>query len=239
MNHGPKAAALQSYFSGFLFRRCSVPDPLQSSVRILIVDDHGLFRESLARLLAAEPDFHMIGHCATAGEAAAMLKDQKIDLLLLDFDLGVHNCTELVRSVVEGGFEGKILLVTAGVSPSQAAELVRLGVVGIFLKHDLPALLTEAIRDIAGGKVWLDQKVLQSTVAWQPLSSRAPAPLTARERQVLSHIFEGLTNKEIAERLGTSEGSVKASIQQLFTKSGVRTRGQLVRVALEQYKDLL
>jgi len=213
-------------------------DSQRNTLRILIVDDHGLFRESLARLLAAEPDFQIMGHCGTIDEATGVLKDHQIDILLLDFDLGVHNCTEFVRSAVEGGFTGKILLVTAGVNASQAAELVRLGVVGIFLKHDLPALLTEAIRDVAGGKVWLDQKVLQSTVASVD-ANRAPTPLTARERQVLSHIFEGLTNKEIAERLGVSEGAVKASIQQLFSKTGVRTRSQLVRVALEQYKDLV
>jgi two-component system nitrate/nitrite response regulator NarL len=215
-----------------------MPDPQRDRVRILILDDHGLFRESLARLLAAVPDFEIVGHCGTAEEAAAMLKERQVDLLLLDFDLGNHTCTEFVRSSIGAAFKGKILLVTAGVSASQAAELVRSGVVGIFLKHDLPALLTEAIRDVAGGKVWLDQRVLQSTVA-RTAPNRAPAPFTARERQVLSHIFEGLTNKEIAGRLGVSEGAVKASIQQLFSKSRVRTRGQLVRVALEQYKDLL
>jgi len=214
-----------------------MPEYPQSAVRILIVDDHALFRESLARLLAAEPGFHIVGHCATSEDASAIIKDLKIDLLLLDFDLGVNNCTAFVRSTTEGGFDGKILLVTAGVSTSQAAELVRLGVVGIFLKNDLPALLTEAIRDIVAGKVWLDQKVLQHTVAGVS-ADRSPPTLTARERQVLSHIFAGLTNKEIAGQLGTSEGSVKASIQQLFSKTGVRTRGQLVRVALDQYKGL-
>jgi two-component system, NarL family, nitrate/nitrite response regulator NarL len=209
----------------------------RNTIRILIVDDHALFRESLARLLAAESDFDMIGHCATTEEAAVLLKDHEIDLLLLDFDLGHQNCIELVRSMFKQRFQGKILLVTAGISASQASELVRLGVVGIFLKQDLPALLTEAIRDVAAGKVWLDQKILQSTVA---VSSAQHAPaLTVRESQVLSLIFGGLTNKEIAERLGVSESSVKASLQQLFSKSGVRTRSQLVRVALERYKDLL
>jgi len=212
-------------------------DSRSDTIRILIVDDHGLFRESLARLLASEPDFQMIGHCGTSEEAANILQEHEVNVLVVDFDLGVHNCTLFVRSVVEGGFKGKILVVTAGVNASQSAELVRSGVVGIFLKHDLPALLTEAIRDIAGGKVWLDQRILQSTVAGTA-ATRALAPLTARERQVLSHIFEGLTNKEIAGQLGVSEGAVKASIQQLFSKTGVRTRSQLVRIALEQYKDL-
>jgi two-component system nitrate/nitrite response regulator NarL len=213
-------------------------DSQRSTIRILLLDDHGLFRESLARLLMTEPDFEIVGHCGTAEEADAMLKERQVDLLLLDFDLGYHTCAEFVRSSIGAGFNGKILLVTAGVNASQAAELVRSGVVGIFLKHDLPPLLTEAIRDVAGGKVWLDQRVLHSTVA-RISPDRAPAALTERERRVLSHIFQGLTNKEIAERLGASEGAIKASIQQLFSKLRVRTRGQLVRVALEQYKDLL
>jgi len=215
-----------------------VSDSQRSTIRILLLDDHGLFRESLARLLMTEPDFEIVGHCGTAEEADAMLKERQVDLLLLDFDLGDHTCAEFVRSSIGAGFNGKILLVTAGVNASQAAELVRSGVVGIFLKHDLPPLLTEAIRDVAGGKVWLDQRVLHSTVA-RISPDRAPAALTERERRVLSHIFQGLTNKEIAERLGASEGAIKASIQQLFSKLRVRTRGQLVRVALEQYKDLL
>ena len=203
--------------------------------RIVIVDDHALFREGLARLLAVEPDFEIVGRCATTDEADLLLKEQNIDLLLLDFDLGGHNCMGFVRSAVQEGFHGKILLVTAGVSAIHASELVRLGVVGIFLKHDLPTLLVEAIRAVAGGKVWLDQRVLQSTVA---SSGRSPASLTERERQVLSHIFEGLTNKEIGDRLGASEGAIKATIQQLFSKTGVRTRSQLVRVALENYASL-
>lgn len=215
-----------------------MPDSQPNAIRILIVDDHGLFRESLARLLAVEPDFQIIGCCATTEEASGMLAGHEIDILLLDFDLGVHDCAKFVRSAIENGFRGKILLVTAGVDATQAAELVRSGVVGIFLKHDLPALLTGAIREVADGKVWLDQKILQNTVAGVS-SPRVSARLTQREHQVLAHIFEGLTNKEIAERLGASEGSIKASIQQLFSKTGVRTRSQLVRVALERNKELL
>jgi len=91
------------------------------------------------------------------------------------------------------------------------------------------------------GKVWLDQEQLQTA-----LRSEATASLenqsrlfTQREQQVLSGVFEGLANKEIAGRLGVSESSVKATLQQLFSKTGVRTRSQLVRIVLEQYRDQL
>jgi len=202
------------------------------------VDDHALFRESLARLFASETDFKVIGTCGTTEEAAVLIKEQQVDLLMLDFDLGPSNCIGFVRSVKQQGFQGKILLVTAGVGNNHIAELVQLGVAGIFLKHDLPARLIEAIRDVLAGKVWLDQDMLKSTLV-VGATSRTAASLTARERQVLSHIFAGLSNKEIAEKLTVSEGGVKATIQQLFSKTGVRTRSQLVRLALEKYKELL
>lgn len=212
-----------------------MPDILTGTVRILLVDDHGLFRESLARLLAAEPDFQVAGLCATTEEALLLLAKQSIDLMLLDFDLGNQDCPKFIRSAIDGGFKGKILLVTAGVSANQAAELIHLGVVGIFLKHDLPVQLTRAIREVAQGQVWLNQKILTATMA----GSRPPGITpTERERQVLSRVLDGLSNKEIAAQLGVSEGSVKSTLQQLFSKTGVRSRSQLVRIALERYKDL-
>jgi DNA-binding NarL/FixJ family response regulator len=89
------------------------------------------------------------------------------------------------------------------------------------------------------GKVWMDQEQLQTA-----LSSEVAVPgetgsrrFTEREQQVLSCVFEGLANKEIAARIGVSESSVKATLQQLFSKTGVRTRSQLVRIVLEQYRD--
>ena len=211
-------------------------DSQQSPIRILIADDHGLFRESLARLLAAEAGFEIIAQCATTDEARSVIRTDRVDVALLDFDFGEYDCTNLVRSAVAEGFTGKILLVTAGINPTQAAALVRLGVSGIFLKHGLPSLLAQAIRDVVAGKVYLDEKMLRGAMA---VSEKPGLPPTKRERQVLSLIVEGLSNQKIGDRLGISEGSVKASIQQLFSKTGVRTRSQLVRIALEQYKDLL
>jgi two-component system nitrate/nitrite response regulator NarL len=102
-------------------------------------------------------------------------------------------------------------------------------------------LLAQGIRDVMAGKVWLDQEQLQialrSEVA-SPQENRTRR-FTQREQQVLSGVFEGLANKEIAGRLGVSEGSVKATLQQLFSKTGVRMRSQLVRIVLAQYRDQL
>jgi DNA-binding NarL/FixJ family response regulator len=134
------------------------------------------------------------------------------------------------------GFEGRFLIVTAGMSDAQSVEAVRLGVGGIFTKHSSPVSLARAIRKVMAGETWLDQTSLQALVEVTkrqetPDSNR---PFTERENQVLQGVFEGFSNKEIGARLDISESSVKAALQQLFHKTGVRTRSQLVRIALEE-----
>lgn len=210
-------------------------------VRILLVDDHALFRESVARLLAAEQDFEVVAHCGTTDEAARFLVRDSIDIVLLDFDFGDADCMAFMRSAAARNFKGKILIVTAGVTETQAAELIRSGIAGVFLKNNPPAQLSQAIRDVVEGKVWFAQQFLRTTVAAAAAvpSTAANAPLSEREREVLYRVFEGLANKEIADKLGVSESSVKATLQQLFRKTGVRTRSQLVRVALERFRNQL
>ena len=215
-----------------------MPDSAIPRVNILLVDDHALFRESVARLLTSEPGFEVTGHCNSVEEALAVLLKKHVDIVLLDFDLGQRDGGEFMRLARQQGFNGKVLVVTAGVEKEQAAELVRNGISGIFMKHDSAALLIEGIRDVLAGKVWFDRELLQEAMGGVgfPQESKAER-FTERERQVLSCVFEGLVNKEIAERIGVSESSVKATLQQLFSKTGVRTRSQLVRIALEQYRD--
>jgi len=212
----------------------------EQTLHILLVDDHALFRESVSRLLNAEAGFEVVAHCGVIEEALQVLRRKSIDLVLLDYDLGERNGQEFLRLAKEQGFNGKVLVVTAGVDAPSVSELIRSGISGVFRKHDSAALLTQGIRDVMAGKVWFDQEQLQSALADKG-SVAFPAHrrqrLTERERQVLSFVFEGLANKEIAARIGVSEAAVKSTLQQLFSKTGVRTRSQLVRVVLEQYRD--
>jgi two-component system, NarL family, nitrate/nitrite response regulator NarL len=209
-------------------------DGKAETIKVLILDDHELFRESLARLLAGEGGFDVL-HCDSIEEALSMLRQRPIDIVLLDLDLGQRDGRQFMRLAKQHHCDVKILVVTAGVLESDAAELIRAGVCGIFMKHYSPSLLTQGIRDVMAGKVWLEQRVLD--VALKRAAEGETDRFTQRERQVLSHLFEGLGNKEIAAEIGVSESSVKATLQQLFAKTGVRTRSQLVRIALEQYNN--
>ncbi len=217
-----------------------MPDALQREVTILLVDDHALFRESVARLLAAEPGFRVVAHCESVDQALEMLQKTQVDIVLLDYDLGQHDGGEFMPSANRQGFRGKVLVVTAGVEKEQATKLIRSGISGIFMKHHSASLLIEGIRDVLAGKVWFDRELLQEAVGGRSVLQESTASqFTDRERQVLSYVFEGLANKEIAERVGVSESSVKATLQQLFSKTGVRSRSQLVRIALEQHRNQL
>jgi DNA-binding NarL/FixJ family response regulator len=212
-------------------------------VRILIVDDHSLFRESVARLLNAEADFQVVADCGTIREALQVISSAQVDLVLLDFDLGQQTGVNFFNEARGVGFQGKVLIVTAGLTEMEGADMMLQGAAGIFMKHSSAAALSQGIRQVMSGGVWIEQQYLR-TIFDIPLAQRKSSrpehrKLSERERRVLNGILEGLSNKQIGDRLNISESSVKATLQQLFDKAGVRTRSQLVRVALEQYRDEL
>jgi len=122
--------------------------PASSKVRVLILDDHALFRESLARLLETEHDLE-VRHCASVSEGVATVAEWPADLVLLDFDLGNEKGSSFVEKAQEVGFKGRTLLLTAGVNELEAADLIRNGISGIVLKHSSAAELSESIRESA------------------------------------------------------------------------------------------
>jgi two-component system nitrate/nitrite response regulator NarL len=206
--------------------------------RILLIDDHSLFRESLVRLLDAHHDLQVTAHCASIQEALNVLDRNPIDIILLDYDLGEERGTELLQQIRLRDLPTRVLMVTAGMSDRVTRDVLQAGVAGVLYKHNNPDQLVEAIRKIAAGEMWLEEQIIRSLVSVtedQPAETRGRRPLTERQQGVLSGILEGLTNKEIAWNLKVSESSVKAVIQELFHKAGVRTRSQLVRIAIEKH----
>ncbi len=199
-------------------------------IRLLLLDDHILFREGLGRLLASEPDFEMLAECGTPKEALESLSRLPVDVVLLDFDLEDDTGSRFIAAARNAGYKGKILMVTAGMSPLDISVTQQLGISGIFLKHNPPRLLLEAIRAVASGSEWMDPRLTPAATT----GAKKDAHLSPREQQVLRYVFEGLSNKEMAYQLGVSQSSIKATLQHLFDKMGVRTRGQLVRIAIER-----
>lgn len=206
-------------------------------IRILLIDDHILFRESLVRLLETHAEFEVIARCSTVAEGRQALATSSVDVVLLDYDLGDHLGTELLAGLDVRASGIKVIVVTAGMGANATLNAINDGVAGLVLKHSDPRLLMEAIHKVAAGETWWDPGILHPSAAGD--SSENPRTsvraLTDRQRQVLRSILDGLTNKEIAARMQSSETAVKATIQELFNKAAVRTRSQLVRVAIERY----
>jgi two-component system nitrate/nitrite response regulator NarL len=211
----------------------------QPKIRVIVVDDHALFREGLSRLLQAEPGLEVLPPCASTDEALRAVQCSSVDVVLLDDDLGGERGLRFLVQANARQLRVRALLLTAGMSDSEALEALRWGAAGIFLKRNSYVSLRKAIATVAAGEVWVDQHYVRLALSQVDGADGGLHKLTERERQVLRGILEGLTNKEIAGQLAVSESSVKGALHQLFLKTGARNRAQLVRVILEKFRDYL
>ena len=209
--------------------------PAPSVIRVLIVDDHAVFRDSIARALRGEPGLEVAGHCGTVDEGLASARQQPPDVVILDYDLGYERGTRYVREAAEAGLSGAVLMLTAFLHEDEARRLLQMGVRGILLKlHSLDVVL-EAIRTVAQGGLWLDTPYQQLGSGPEAGPEAVDDALSEREQIVLGLVIRGQSNKEIAGVLNVSEPAVKATLQRIFNKLGVRTRAQLVRVGVERH----
>ena len=215
---------------------------MNSPIRIVLIDDHTLFRESLVRLLSAETGIEVVAHGGTLAEALELLGNNSIDVLLLDYDLGNEFGTELLQELGRREIGTRVLMVTAGMRDSVMFRALHEGLAGVVFKHSGTRQLVEAIQKVARGEMWLETEIMRSLIANSAQNGDIQASgrnLTDRQRDVLRCVLDGLSNKEIAAKMEVSETNVKAVIQELFHKAGVRTRSQLVRIAIEKYSDWL
>jgi two-component system, NarL family, nitrate/nitrite response regulator NarL len=209
-------------------------------IGVLITDDHSLFRESLSRYLRTTKGFRVVGECTTVKESVAALSGSQVDIVLLDYDLGEEQGLSLLSEVRKRHWPGKILVVTAGMPDAAIHRAMEAGASGVFLKHNSLDQLVSAIHRVVNGEIWLDAVTVRALVADRRVPGETAEryrPLTARQSEVMRGILDGLTNKEIALKINCSESSVKAVIQELFHKAGVRTRSQLVRIAIEHHSS--
>jgi len=203
-------------------------------IRLALLDDHGLFRESLGHLLSAEPDLDVVGDCATYSGGLDLLARAEVHMVLMDFMIEAKRSEGFINAARIAGYHGKFLIVTAAIDAAKSVVALKMGASGIFLKANSSRRLVQAIRLIATGEAWIDQSVIDLIAERYP-QQRNPGlgELSTMEQTVLSGLLDGLTSREIGAKAGLSESSVKGVVQQLFDKAGVRKRSQLVRLVLE------
>ena len=207
-------------------------------IHLVLLDELLLFRTSLSQFLASQPGIDVMGDCGDTNEAIEILRTCTVDVVLLELHFAGKPADAFIATARDAGYGGSFLIVTGTAGARESAAAIKSGASGIFLKSDASDRLMQAIRLVAAGAAWIDPKVIRLMadrlfdLVPQSEDSFAPA-LTDRERIVLQGIVEGFTNRKIGVNLGVSESAVKACVQHLFQRAGVRTRSQLVRAAFE------
>ena len=198
-------------------------------IRILVVEDQALFRESLSHLFGLQQDMEVAGQCSGAEEALRALKQLQVDVLIASGRLG----PQFVSAARQDGGAPAIVVITDEVEPDKSLAALHSGARAILSRYTSSETLTRAIRVVASGGAWLDQQTVEllASAARAPIREQA---MSEREERILHGISEGLTNRRIGEGLGISEGAVKASLHRLYTRTQTRTRAQLLRIMLHK-----
>jgi len=208
--------------------------------KVLLIHQYLLIGEALKRLLDSETDFELVALCGDIIHAQEALHEQTIDVAILN--LNPNDTVELCSlwAIRDGGFNGPIVILTDHLEFSHLCEVIAAGVSGIVLNQSPPSLLSQCIREVLSGGTWIDQAHVRDFIQGNSTEpNQIPQRLTGRERDVLAAVLEGLSTKVIAYELGISESGVKSALQQLFRKTGVKTRSQLVRLGIERYRAQL
>ena len=207
-------------------------------IRILIADDHGIFRDGLRRLLEAEPNMSVVGEAADGAEAVALVTQLRPDILLLDLAMPRVPGMEVLRELAAGKHPVRTILLTASVERPQILEALQLGARGVVLKESATQVLLKSITAVMAGSYWvgrdsvpdLKELVLDSSAPELPAGRYG---LTRREMQMVAAIVEGSSNREIAQKFNVREDTVKHHLTSIFSKLEVSTRLELALFAIE------
>lgn len=202
-----------------------------TTIRILMVDDHRVVRQGVRSLLELEPDFTIVAEAGTGTEALKLIDQLRPEIVLLDLKLPDLSGTEVCRRAKNLYPNIAILMLTAISNGSEVLKCIDAGAKGYVLKDVDVYELARTIRAIHRGESVLDPQVTQAVLERARSQSRGPVPggaLTGQEQEIVQLIAEGLTNKEIGERLLMSPSTVKFHISDIMQKLDVKRRAQVV-----------
>ena len=221
-------------------------DKRTSPIRIVIADDHPIFRDGLRRLLESEGDMKVIGEACDGNEAIKLATELKPDILLLDLAMphrtGLEALRDMNTSTSSAVGAVRIILLTAAVEKKQIVEALQLGARGVVLKDSATQLLLKSIHSVMAGEYWVGRdsvsnlvqylrNLMQSTVEE---TKQKKFGLTPRELEIVAAVVAGYANREIAEYFKISEDTVKHHLSNIFDKLGVSTRLELALFAVNQ-----
>jgi two-component system, NarL family, nitrate/nitrite response regulator NarL len=212
-------------------------DNNQTTIRILIADDHPIFRDGLRRLLEAEPGFEVAGEAADGEEAVRQVQERKPDILLLDLAMPKLPGLETLRALTSVDWTVRTIILTAAIEKSQIVEALQLGARGVVMKESATATMLKSIHAVMDGEFWVGRESVSSLVNLLREATASPQRprmfgLTPRELDVVAAIVSGLTNRDIALKFSISEQTVKHHLTSIFDKLGVSNRLELALFAV-------
>ncbi len=223
--------------------------PSKSKIRIVVADDHPIFRDGLCRLLALEEDFEVVAQAQDGRQVLDVLQQHEPDILLLDLKMpGLDGLATLQRLQIAKN-KTRVIVLTASDDKNEFVQAMKLGTSGIVLKQTATELLIKSIRKVHAGEIWLDshttaavirqfvandeaQPAMPSLPPAPPTRERERSPLSQREREIVALVAQGFKNKEMAEKMFISEQTVKNHLHNIFDKLGVSDRLELALYAI-------
>jgi two-component system, NarL family, nitrate/nitrite response regulator NarL len=199
-------------------------------IRVVIADDHPIFRDGLRRLLEADGRFAVVGEASDGREAVAQAAALRPDVLLLDLAMPRSSGLRALAELAEAGSPTRTVLLTAAIEPAETRRALRLGARGVILKDSATQLLFTCLQAVMDGKLWIGQEPASVVLEHFRSSDTDPPPaltLTPRELQVVAAVVGGASNKEVARQFNVTEQTVKNHLLSIFDKVGVSNRLEL------------
>jgi two-component system nitrate/nitrite response regulator NarL len=209
----------------------------KQAIRILVADDHAIFRDGLRKLLEVADDVQIIGEASNGVECVKMLTKLKPDILLLDLRMPEKDGLGVLEEVNFDSLPTRVIVLTAAEDDRDVVRAMRLGARGVVLKQSASDLLLKSIRKVSDGEIWLDNRMTAEVIDAFKKSSesgqRREKPLLSdREKEIVQLVAQGFRNREIGEKLFISEQTVKNHLHNIFDKLGVSDRLELALYAI-------
>jgi two-component system, NarL family, nitrate/nitrite response regulator NarL len=209
---------------------------MDGKTKIIVADDHSLFRQGLVRMLQREPDLQVVGEAGDGENVLQMILNLQPDIVLLDLAMPKVSGMKVLQALADARCKVRVVVLTGTAEPDQISKIFELGARGVVLKESATSVLVQCIQAVKSGEYWVGRKV-GSKPKSAPKSYRTAVKnqkdygLTPREIEIIQAVAFGAPNKEIAEKLSISEQTVKHHITNIFDKVGVYNRLELTLFA--------